>query len=64
MSEQQCLFQCDQCTNEEWRPADQEPWLCVVCGWYRWGVIATSGDQGPTQDPSEGGTDGPDREVG
>jgi len=35
------LFRCDQCSHEEWREADQEPWLCAVCGWMRWSVIAT-----------------------
>ena len=33
------LFECDQCTNQEWRPAEQEPWLCAVCGCMRWSVI-------------------------
>jgi len=38
-----CLFRCDQCRYEEWRPEEQEPWLCLVCGYMRWGVVATDG---------------------
>ena len=38
-----CLFRCDQCSHEEWRPEEQEPWLCLVCGYMRWGVVATDG---------------------
>jgi len=34
------LFRCDQCSYEEWREAHEEPWLCVVCGNMRWGVVA------------------------
>jgi hypothetical protein len=33
------LWECDQCAYREWRPADQEPWLCVVCGYERWHAI-------------------------
>ena len=36
------LFSSDQCGHEEWREADQEPWLCAVCGWMRWSVVATA----------------------
>ena len=36
----QILWQCDQCSYEEWRWPDQEPWLCVICGWMRWAPIA------------------------
>jgi len=42
-----CLFQCDQCSYEEWRPEEQEPWLCPVCGNMRWGVVTedAAGDE-------------------
>ena len=38
------LYRCDQCTHEEWREEGQEPWLCVVCGYMRWAVIASEGE--------------------
>jgi hypothetical protein len=38
------LFRCDQCAHEEWRERDQEPWLCVVCGWMRWQVVDVRGE--------------------
>lgn len=37
------LFECDQCAHQEWRPEGQEPWLCVVCGYMRWSVVAVEG---------------------
>lgn len=43
-----CLFRCHQCSYEEWRPEDREPWLCLVCGYMRWSAIA---DDGPAVDP-------------
>ncbi len=39
-----CLFRCDQCSYEEWRSEEQEPWLCLVCGNMRWGVVETAPD--------------------
>lgn len=39
--EQEVLFECDQCAHQEWRPADQEPWLCAVCGNMRWSVVGS-----------------------
>ena len=38
------LWECDQCAYREWRPADHEPWLCVVCGYERWGSVAVAAD--------------------
>ncbi len=38
------LYRCDQCTHEEWREEGQEPWLCVVCGYMRWGAIASEAE--------------------
>lgn len=38
------LFQCDQCAFQEWRPEDEEPWLCLVCGYMRWQVVAVAAD--------------------
>jgi len=40
-----CLFRCDQCSYEEWRPEEQEPWLCLVCGNMRWGVVGDDEDE-------------------
>lgn len=34
------LYRCHQCSYEEWREADQEIWLCLVCGWMLWSVVA------------------------
>ena len=45
-------FECDQCGYEEWRPEDQEPWLCVVCGYMRWRVVGVAQDP---ELPSESG---------
>jgi hypothetical protein len=36
------LFECHQCAFREWRPADQDTWLCVVCGYFHWHVIEAS----------------------
>ena len=38
------LYRCDQCTHEEWREEGQEPWLCVVCGYMRWGAVASDAE--------------------
>ena len=43
--EELVLFECDPCANREWRPRDQEPWLCVVCGYYRWRIVSPTTDQ-------------------
>ena len=43
-----CLFRCHQCSYEEWRPEGQDPWLCVVCGYMMWTVVA---DDGPVAGP-------------
>lgn len=40
----QVLFRCDQCRYEEWWPEEQEPWLCLVCGYMRWGRVAEECD--------------------
>lgn len=32
-------FECDRCGHREWRPPEQEPWLCVICGWMRWSIV-------------------------
>lgn len=53
MTTRQCLFECDQCTYREWRPEEQEPWLCVVCGYMRWSVVAVGErDEDGEQDAS------------
>lgn len=39
------LFECNQCSHQEWRSEDQEPWLCLVCGNMRWSVVATEESQ-------------------
>ncbi len=54
----QVLFECDQCGNREWRPGDQEPWLCAVCGYMRWSIVAESeadegSDEGNLDDTRE-----------
>lgn len=36
------LYRCDQCGYEEWRRLGEEPWLCLVCGWMRWELVATA----------------------
>lgn len=49
------LFQCDQCTYEEWRADDDEPYLCPVCGYMRWERIAhrpDPDDTRPVEDPT------------
>lgn len=38
------LFQCDQCTYEEWRDASESVTLCPVCGYMRWEMVATAAD--------------------
>ena len=40
------LFRCDQCGFEEYRPEDDETWLCMVCGWMRWTLV----DDDPTEE--------------
>ena len=45
------LYRCHQCSYEEWREADQEIWLCLVCGWMLWSVVAEE-----TEDDEEGGS--------
>lgn len=42
-----CVFRCDQCGHEEWRAEEQEPWLCAVCGYMRWSVVADGGPEAP-----------------
>ena len=55
------LFECEQCSNQEWRPVDNEPWLCVVCGYMRWSVVVTSDETGTEAD--EGTVNRSDEEV-
>lgn len=47
------LFECDQCTYQEWRPEEQEPWLCPVCGNMRWGIVS-AGAADASQRPQAG----------
>lgn len=51
------LYRCDQCSHEEWRALGEEPWLCAVCGWMRWELLATADDPGDDSDPSGSGED-------
>lgn len=48
------LYRCDQCSYEEWRRLGEEPWLCVVCGWMRWELVATAAEAGADDDGSGG----------
>jgi len=52
------LYRCDQCSYEEWREAGQEPWLCVVCGYMRWGAVAEA-ESPPGVDDSEAPSEEP-----
>ena len=46
------LGECDQCAYREWRPADQEPWLCVICGYERWRAVGVDeGTEAPREAP-------------
>lgn len=46
----QARFSCDQCTYEEWRDIDDTVSLCPVCGYMRWGVVATAPEPSPPDD--------------
>lgn len=45
------LFECDQCAYREWRDETDEPYLCPVCGHYRWSVVVSeAGDADGTEE--------------
>jgi hypothetical protein len=58
VSERLCLFECDQCAHQEWRPESQEPWLCAVCGYMRWSVVAVQEGPGPAKPPQDDSSTG------
>jgi len=47
------LWKCDQCAYHEWRPADREPWLCVICGYERWQAVAEAVAPDEPDEPEE-----------